>query len=164
VSVIRGAALLVALLALQSGLNRIWPAAPRFVDLLLLPPVWYAIARSQRSAMIVGCAGGLLADGWFRADAFGLNGFKKTLIGWLVGALGTRFELNGAPARLLAGIAAALIDSALEVVLRRLLDLHSSEADVGGALVRAAVTGILVIWGFALSERVRRSRFASRWN
>ena len=163
-TVIRGAALLAVLLALQTGLYRVWSDAPRFVDLLLLPPVWYAIARSQRSAMIVGCSGGLLADGWFRVDAFGLNGFKKTLIGWMVGALGTRFELNGAPARLVAGIAASLIDTALELVLRRLLDLHSSVAGPADALIRALVTGVLVIWGFALIERVRGSRFGQRWN
>jgi len=160
---LRGIALLGLLLALQAGLYRVWPAAPRYIDLMLLPPVWYGLVSSQRSAMIVGCCGGLLADGWFRVGVFGINGFKKTLIGWLVGALGTRFDLNNSGARFLAGVAAALIDTVIESVLRRLLDLNPSQWIVGDTLIRAGTTGILVVWGFMLAGRVQ-ARLDRRWS
>jgi rod shape-determining protein MreD len=87
-------------LAGQAGLGALWPEAARYVDLLLVPTVWYALAGSQRAGLLVGCAAGLLQDAWFQSDVFGLNGFNKTAIGWALGGLGERFDAGRQPARL----------------------------------------------------------------
>ena len=115
-------AVLAVGLALQTGLGRVWPDASRYVDVMMVPVVWYGIAGSQRSGMLVGCAAGLLQDAWFQAGAFGINGFKKTLIGWVLGGLGSRFDLNSTPSRFVFGAVATLSDSLLDLGLRQLLD------------------------------------------
>ena len=155
-----GVILLVLLLGAQAGLNQVWPGAPEYVDFLLLPPVWYGLSRSQRSAMIAGSAAGLLRDIWFRASALGIGGFSGTVVGFLVGAVGTRIDLNNSGARLLVGAGAALIDSTVTLLLLRLLDLDSVMPGVGATLLRALTTGVLTVWGFMLYERFRNNRLA----
>ena len=98
------------------------PEAHTYVDLMLVPVVWYGIARSQRSTMLVGCVAGLLQDAWFQIGVFGLNGFKKTLLGWALSGVGVRFNMNSGPGRVAAGAVLALADSVLDMVLRTLLD------------------------------------------
>ena len=65
---------LIVALALQAGLGRVWPGAHRYVDLFLVPVVWAGVAGTQRSAMFVGCAGGLFQDAWFQVGTFGHSG------------------------------------------------------------------------------------------
>ena len=160
---LRATLVLSTVLALQAVLGRINPESHRYVDLMLLPVVWYGIARSQRSTMLVGCVAGLLQDAWFQIGVFGLNGFKKTLLGWALGGVGSRFNMSSGPGRLAAGAMLALADSALDMVLRTLLD---QEAAVPGALqvlIRAVVTGLLVAGTFVIVERVRGPRVSGRW-
>ncbi|HKQ62574.1 MAG TPA: hypothetical protein VJS92_14890, partial [Candidatus Polarisedimenticolaceae bacterium] len=144
---------LVAALVLQALLGRVWPEAPRFVDVLIVPVVWQGIAGSQLSAMFTGCAAGLMQDAWLEAGAFGINGFKKTLLGWVLGGIGSRFDLNRPPGRLLGGTAFSLADQALDLALRRLLDLQPTPVAPLDTLIRAAVTGVLVASAFGLGQR-----------
>ena len=149
---------LVLALSAQAALGLVWPQVHRFVDLMLLPVVWYGIAGSQRKGMLVGCAAGLLQDAWFQLGAFGLNGFKKTLLGWILGGLGSRFDLNRQGGRFVFGALTSLADSLLDLGLRRLLDQQlaaPSATDIG---IKALVTGLLVAAAFDVVERARRRR------
>ena len=149
-------------LALQTGLGRVWPDASRYVDVMMVPVVWYAIAGSQRSGMLVGCASGLVQDAWFQAGAFGISGFKKTLIGWVIGGLGSRFDLNSTPSRFVFGAVATLTDSLLGLALRQLLDQASAAPNPLEIVIKAIVTGVLVVVAFGMmgwrdGKRGRRS-------
>lgn len=157
----RFAAAIVALalcLALQTGIGRLWPEAPRYFDIMLVPVVAYAIAGSQRSGMLVGCAAGLLQDVWFQAGAFGIGGFKKTLIGWALGGLGSRFDLNRQPSRFVFGGVASLADSLLDLALRRLLDQQGAPPGPAEIGIRAVIGGVLVVAAFSIVQKVRRQR------
>jgi rod shape-determining protein MreD len=145
-------------LAIQSVLGLLWPQAHRYVDVMLVPVVWYAIVGSQRSGMLVGCSAGLLQDAWFHLAVFGLSGFKKTLLGWILGGLGSRFDLNRQGGRMAIGALASLVDSLMDIGLRQLLDLKLAVPGPGDVLIKAVVTGILVAGAFVLSERVGRRR------
>jgi rod shape-determining protein MreD len=145
-------------LALQSALGLLWPDAHRYVDIMLVPVVWWGIVGSQRTGMLVGCAAGLLQDAWFQLGVFGLNGFKKTLLGWILGGLGSRFDLNRQAGRLAFGTLASLADSLLDMGLRRLLDLQQAPPRPVEVLIKSVVTGLLVVGTFILMERVRRRR------
>lgn len=157
-------AVLAVCLAIETGVGRVWPDAPRYVDVMMVPVVWYAIAGSQRSGMVVGCASGLVQDAWFQAGAFGISGFKKTVVGWILGGLGSRFDLNATPSRFAFGAMAILADSVLDLGLRRLLDqsgVAPHPLDVG---IKAITTGLLVVAAFGLtgwSDRRRGRRSAS---
>jgi len=145
-------------LSTQAALGLLWPEVHRFVDLMLLPVVWYGIAGSQRSGMLVGCAAGLLQDAWFQFGVFGLNGFKKTLLGWILGGLGSRFDLNRQGGRVVFGALASLADSLMGLGLRRLLDQQIAAPNPGEIAIKAAVTGLLVAGAFNVVERARRRR------
>lgn len=151
---LRAAAVLLIALGLQAALGRLWPAANRFVDLLILPVVWCGIVRGQRAAMLMGCAAGLLQDSWFQAGVFGMNGFKKTLLGWAVGGLGGRIDLNGQAERMFAAVLFVLADAALDLALRRVLDLDSALPSALDLVIKAVVTALLVTWSFAATTRL----------
>lgn len=145
---------LVGALAAQAALGRWVPQAQRWVDVLLWPVAWYAVARSQRSALIVGCAAGLLQDAWFQTGVFGIHGFSKTLSAWAVGGLGARFELNHVGGRLLGGALLFLSDRLVEIGLLLLLDLSVATPVPLDLAVGAVTTGVLVAAVFWLVERV----------
>ena len=73
------AALAVAVaLGVQIVLGLWAPSLTRWLDVLMLPVAWYALAVSQRSGLFVGCAAGLLQDAWLQAELFGGSGFSKS--------------------------------------------------------------------------------------
>jgi len=151
-------ALVAVALALggQAAAGHWMPSALRYVDLLMLPVVWYGLARSQRSAMLVGCLAGALEDAWFRAGVFGLRGFNKTLLGWLVGGLGARLDLNVTWGRAGAGAALPVADRLLEFGLLRLLDLSPGPIEPVELAGRAAAGGALALVVFAVVDRFGR--------
>jgi len=145
-------------LAVQTVLGRLWPSSYRYLDVMLIPLVWYGIVGSQRSAMLFGCAAGLFQDGWFQVGVFGLNGFKKTCLGWLLGGLGARFDLNGVAGRFLGGCSLSLLDTAMDFFLRRLMDQRIADLRWWEIGVRALVAGVLVLLVFSLLERMQEGR------
>jgi len=145
-------------LAVQAGLGRLWPAAHRWVDVMMVPVVWYGIAGTQRSAMWVGCAAGLMQDGWLAVGAFGLNGFKKTLLGFALGGVGGRFDLNRPPGRFAAAALVTVADGLLDPLLRRLIDQQHDPLNLTELLVRAGSTALLVVLSFSTVDRFRRNR------
>ena len=102
-SLLRALLALAAALGLQVALGRIWPDVNRFVSLLLVLVAVYGVSGSQRSAMFVGCLAGLFHDVWLEAGAFGISGFKWTLLGWVLGSVAARLDLGNGPARFVAG-------------------------------------------------------------
>ncbi len=149
-------ALAVALMV-EIALGRVAPGVLRYVDLMSLPMAWYALTRSQRSAMFVGCAGGLLEDAWFQGGLYGVGGFVRTLMGWILGGLGARFDLNVLWARALSGALVPVVGPLLELGVRRLFDqrvLAPSPWELG---IRAAAGGLLLTAVFAIVERVAGS-------
>jgi rod shape-determining protein MreD len=153
---------LVAALLLQSALGLLWPGAARYVDLMLVPVVWFGISGSQRTAMFAGCAAGLLQDSWFQLTVFGLNGFKKTAIGWFLGGFGSRFDLNRQGVRMACGALASIADSLMDIGLRRLLDQKQPPPNLVEILMRAVVVGMAVGALFAII-RFFRNRRAGRY-
>jgi len=149
--------------SLQVGLGSLWPEAHRYVDMLLVPVVAYGILGSQRSAMLVGCAAGLLQDAWFDIGVFGLNGFKRTLLGWILGGLGSRFDLNRGSGWLAAGVLLSLADALMDLGLRQLLDLEQAAPRLAEILIRAAVSGVLSAFVFSLQARARLRREQRRF-
>lgn len=147
-------AFLAVCLALQAGLARLAPASVEYVDFMVVPVVWYAIHRSQRSGMIVGCAAGLVQDAWFQAALFGMNGFSKTFLGWLLGSVATRMDLNNPASWFAVGALAAVTHNLLERGLLRLLDQVTVGRGFWSWLAEAGVWGLLTVVGFAIVNRV----------
>lgn len=90
-----GEAVLIAAASLtqQVVLSAHFPAVHRLVDLYLIVVVYISITKPQGHALLMGAATGLLQD-LFTQRLFGVNGFCKCLLAFLVSGLGSRFMLN----------------------------------------------------------------------
>ena len=148
---------------LQASLGKLSGGFDRYVDLTLLPVLWYGIRGTQRSAMLVGCTVGLIHDAWFRIGVFGITGFKRTLLGWALGGVGNRLDLNHFVGRFAVGFALALADGVLDAGLRRMLDLAQGAGWLE-MLTRAACTGAVAVFVFGLIDRFRGPRDRGRFN
>ncbi len=149
---------LAVCLAAQVLLGRLLPDVQHLVDLLALPMAWYGLRGAQRSAMLAGAAGGLLHDVWFEPGLVGASGFSKTLLGWALGALGARFDLNAFWARSITGAALPVLESLVSAGLRRLFDQAVVPSAAGDLAVRALAGGLLLPVVFAILDRVRAGR------
>lgn len=85
------------------------PGLARRCDLFSVYVVYVALTRPARPAMLVGGGAGLLQDA-LTGVVLGLNGFKKTLLSFLVGTLGSLFMLNQTVPRFSILFAAAIFD------------------------------------------------------
>jgi cell shape-determining protein MreD len=153
VKLLRALLVLLAALVLQVGLSRLWPECHRFVNLLVVPVVWYGSAGSQRAAMLVGCLAGLLHDSWFEFP-IGVYGFKWALIGWGLGVVALRIDLNHQTGLFLAGVVAWLADSLLDPGLRRLVDLEPLVRSPRDIVIHAIVTGLLAALAGSIVRRM----------
>ena len=144
------------------ALGHFAPGVGRFFDPLLMPLAAYALRTSQRSAMMVGCASGLLQDYWTEPRLFGLNGLVKTVLGWGLGAFGARFDLNTLWGRFASGASLHILDVMLETALRRLFGESVVPIAPWALLLRALAGGLLTAGVLAIVNRVGAARGASR--
>lgn len=149
-------------LAGELGLGRFAPGATQFVSLMTLPLVAYALRTSQRSSMVVGCFSGLLEDYWIEPRLFGLNGVVKTILGWALGGIGARFDLNNAWGRFASGASVHLVDVGLQTALRRLFGEGVAPVGVGSLAIRALAGGLLTAGVLAIVGKFGTSRRATR--
>jgi hypothetical protein len=162
VSFVRAVAAVMLALFAQAALGRIWPGSHTYVDFMLAAVAWYGIAHGQRGAMLVGCAGGLLQDAWFQLGTFGAEGFKKTLLGWLLGAVSVRVDLENALGRFVTGGAFALADALADQLVPRLVARPPEWPETGVLVVRIVSTGLLVSLAGGIVDRRRTRRTAFR--
>lgn len=159
-NLLRALLLLSLALVFQAALGRVWPTGHLYVNALLVPVVLYGAAGQQRSAMLVGCAAGLLTDAWFGLATLGLNGFKQTLLGWSLGGSATRLDLNHQGGRMGCGILLSLADDLLDLALRWILELQPQVRHPLPLVTRALVTGLLAAAMGAILDRVTGARRA----
>jgi rod shape-determining protein MreD len=130
--------------------------APRFsdrIDLLLIVVVWLGVNGSQVLAMLSGAAAGLLQDVWF-GGLLGRSGFRKIVVGYLVGAVGSRFELNTVWAWFAALFLSTIADHAVGVALGQVMAVPLADPFSMVLLERAFANGIVGTLLFALVERL----------
>ena len=99
------------------------PGLGKRCDLFSVYVVYIALTRPARPAMLIGGAAGLLQDA-LTGVVLGLNGFKKTLLAFLVGTLGSLFMLNQAVPRFSILFAAAIFDALASWALSLAMGQH----------------------------------------
>ena len=151
-------------LVFELAVGRFAPGATRYVAVMTLPLVAYALRTSQRSSMAVGCVSGLLEDYWIEPRLFGLNGLVKTVMGWALGGIGARFDLNNFWGRFASGASVHLVDEGLQAALRRLFGEVVAPVGVASLGIRAVTGGLLtaavlaVVGKFGVSRRATRQK------
>jgi hypothetical protein len=149
-------------LAGELGLGRFAPGATQYVSLMTLPLAAYALRTSQRSSMVVGCVSGLLEDYWIEPRLFGLNGVAKTIMGWALGGIGARFDLNNPWGRFASGASVHLVDVGLQTGLRRLFGEAVAPVGIATLGIRAVAGGLLTAAVLAIVGKFGTSRRATR--
>ena len=149
-------AILVACLGLQAAVGRAFPGATQYLDLMLVPATWFGLRGSQPWAMAVGCTAGLLQDVWFQSGLLGFNGFKKTLLGWAIGVLGSRWDLNHRLGQFGAGAVLSIADHWLGVGILRLLGQRAPIPAAAPVFLRALAMGLILALVFVMFDRAKK--------
>ena len=148
----------------ELGLGRFAPSLTHYIAPMTLPLAAYALRTSQRSSMIVGCVSGLLEDYWLEPRLFGLNGLVKTFLGWGLGGVGARFDLNNFWGRCASGASIHILDLVLQLALRRTFGEASAPVGVAPLAIGAVAGGLLtaavltVVSQFGTSRRIVRQK------
>jgi rod shape-determining protein MreD len=144
----RGALALTLASAGQFLLARYLPGLGESVDLFTILVVYYAVTRRQMSVMLIGTSAGFIEDVFTHA-ILGVNAFKKTLVGYLMGTLGSVFMLNQPLPRLGILFAATLLEAFTEVGLYLILGQRAILPSAG-TLIRQGIGngiwGALIFW------------------
>jgi len=149
-------------LAFELVLGRFVPDATRYVAVMTLPLIAYALRTSQRSSMLVGCVSGLLEDYWIEPRLFGLNGLVKTILGWALGGIGARFDLNNFWGRFASGASVSLVEEGLQTALRRLFGEAVAPVGIATLGIRAVAGGLLTAAVLVIVSKFGASRRAPR--
>lgn len=156
--------LLVVLL--QVTLNKWSPFI--LIDFVLIVVVYFALQRDGVQAVIIGTIAGLAIDGLSGGSLLGSNGFTKTLVAYTIAAISMRVVLDNPLLRIPVLGGAALMDSAVYVVLHRLFNQPTliRFAEVASyKLIATTIVGTLLFYLFdaTIGERAdRRRHFAFR--
>lgn len=99
-------------LALQTTLARFLVAGTGAVDLVLVAVVYVALTTGPVSGMLSGSVAGLIQDA-LSTGVIGIGGLAKSLVGFLVGAIGQQFIVTAALPRLVIFLAATALHAAV---------------------------------------------------
>jgi rod shape-determining protein MreD len=146
--IVRGLLALGAAALAQALLSHHVPVAASYCDLFTIMVVYYGLTCPPSAAMAMGTGAGLVEDALV-GSILGMNGFKKTLIGYLVGTIGSLFMLNQAIPRFGILFAATVFDPLAEWGLSVAVGrgfvfpgtLHLLERGLGNG-----VLGLLFFW------------------
>src|SRR5258705_12378974 len=92
----------------------------QYIDLALLITVYFSLQRAPISGMLVGVVGGIGQDA-IGGGILGVQGFAKTLLGYLVAIARIRFSLENPLARLVAVAVATAAHTLLFACLHMVL-------------------------------------------
>ena len=136
----------VCLLQMLLGLH--FPSVARRCDLFTIFTVYIALTRPQRPALMLGSGAGLAEDALTEA-ILGLNGFKKTMLAYLVGTLGSLFMLNQTVPRFGILFATAFFEPLTDLGLSLAMGQHFVFPNPWDLLQRGlgnGVVGLLTFW------------------
>jgi rod shape-determining protein MreD len=149
----RGAAGLLAAAGGQFLLLRYAPALGRSVDLFTVLVIFYAVTRRRVGVMMMGTAAGLTED-LLTATFLGMNAFKKTLVGYLMGTLGSFFMLSQPIPRFAVLVVATFLEAVTEAALVLVLGQHLVLPDGSQLLWLGLGNGIAGIVGYWLIAKM----------
>lgn len=137
----------------QALLSRYAPLVARYCDLFTILVVYYGLTCPPTTAMLMGTGAGLVEDSLV-GPVLGMNGFKKTLIGYLVGSFGSLFVLNQAIPRFGILFAATVVDPLAELGLSIAMGQSFVLPGTLDLLQRGLGSGVLGLFFFWVAARL----------
>jgi rod shape-determining protein MreD len=153
-------------LALQTTLARFLVRGTMAVDLVFVVVVYVALTSGPVTGMVTGTFAGLAQDA-LSTGVIGIGGLSKTVVGFLVGIVGTQFIVAQPLPRFVVFMGATVLHAIVFMGLYVLLDLRHFDAPyaaVAGQAVGNAVAGVLafqlveLLPGAVERRRLQRTR------
>jgi rod shape-determining protein MreD len=163
---VRAAGVLIAIalaLALQTTLARFLVGGSAAVDLVLVAVVYVALTTGPVGGMFAGSVAGLVQD-TLSSGVIGVGGLAKSVVGFLVGAIGQQFIVTAALPRLVMFVGATMVHAAVFMGLYEALDLRAFPEPWKSVSTQALGNALVGIVAFAIIESLpgvierRRSR------
>lgn len=156
----------VGAVAIQTTLDRWFTHGT--IDLVLVVVVYTALATGRVSGLLTGSFAGLVQDA-LSGGVIGVSGLSKTVVGYVVGILGTQFIVAHTFSRFVVFILATMVNDLLFMGVYELLGLRhfgAPYASVAGEAFGNALVGVLAFKASELLpgalERRRFSRAGGR--
>jgi rod shape-determining protein MreD len=160
-------AAIAAALALQTTLTGLVIRGAAALDLVLVVVVYISLMSGPVTGVLVGSLAGLIQDA-LPLGVLGIGGLAKTLVGFLVGLLGTQFIVTAPLLRFVVFVMATILHSAVFMGLYMLLDLRQFPTPYTAVLSQAIGNGFVGVVGAQIIELLpglrerRRARRVSR--
>ncbi|HTM02866.1 MAG TPA: rod shape-determining protein MreD [Vicinamibacterales bacterium] len=149
---IAGAFVAIALaLAIQTTLTRFAVVGTSTVDLVLVAVIGVALTTGPVGGMVSGTVAGLIQDA-LSSGVVGIGGLAKTLVGFLVGAIGQQFIVTAALPRLVMFVAATAVHAAVFIGLYVALGLRVFESPWTAVAYQALGNALVGLISFAVVE------------
>ena len=133
-------------LALQTTLAGMIMRGTTALDFVLMAVVYLALRSGPVTGLLAGSVAGLIQDA-LSSGILGIGGLAKTLVGFLVGVLGTQFIVAAPLPRFVVFVAATALHAAVFMGLYVLLDLRqfpSPYTEVGTQALGNGFVGVIV--------------------
>lgn len=140
-------------LALQTTLARFVIRGTVALDLALVVVVYAALVLGPVTGLLTGTFAGLVQDA-LSSGVIGIGGLAKTLVGFLVGIIGTQFIVTNAVPRFVVFFMATIAHSAVFLGLYVLLGLRERGVPYAAVLGQATGNAIVGVVAFRLAERL----------
>ena len=152
-------------LALQTTLARFLVGGTVALDLVLVVVVYVALTSGPVTGMLAGSIAGIIQDA-LSSGVIGVGGLAKSLVGFLVGAIGQQFIVTAALPRLVMFLVATTVHATVFMGFHVLMGLRSFPnpwaAVLSQALGNAAVGMIAFTVIESLPGAVERRRLSRR--
>ena len=150
----RTAGVLIAIalaLALQTTLARFVVGGTTAIDLVLVTVVYIALTSGPVSGMLAGSIAGLIQD-QLSTGVLGIGGLAKSIVGFVVGALGQQFIVTAALPRFLMFIGGTVAYQALFMGLYVVLGLRSFPSPWKAIATQALGNAVVGMIAFTIIE------------
>jgi rod shape-determining protein MreD len=147
-----GAACLLQLLLL-----RYLPEIGKRCDLFTIVVVYYGLTSPPAAAMVMGTVAGLVQDSLLHV-VLGMNGFKKTLIGYLAGSIGSLFMVNQPVPRFALLFVVTVLDPLADLGLSIVIGQSFVFPEAWVVLQRGLGNGFVGLLAFWAAARVAARR------
>ena len=144
------AAIAVAL-ASQTTLARFLADGAAVLDLVLVVVVYVALTNGPVTGMLTGSAAGLIQDA-LSIGVIGIGGLAKSIVGFVVGAIGQQFIVTAALPRLVIFLGSSVAHAAMFTGLYVLLGLGSFPSSWAGILSQALGNTAVGMVAFSIVE------------
>jgi rod shape-determining protein MreD len=138
-------------LALQTTLARFVVGGTTAIDLVLVTVVYIALTSGPLSGMLAGSVAGLIQD-QLSTGVLGIGGLAKSIVGFVVGAIGQQFIITAALPRFVTFIGATAAYQALFMGLYVVLGLRSFPSPWKAIATQALGNAVVGMIAFTIIE------------